>query len=284
MALNWFAVDKMIVQALEEDWGFGDLSSSLIPEHLKVRAIIYAKEAGVIAGLDVMKRIFSLTEESLIFTPLLRDGEQVVNGQEVAYVSGSAQKILLAERVALNFLQRLSGIATKTANFVHLVQGTGARIVDTRKTTPGLRLLEKHAVLLGGGHNHRFGLFDAVMLKDNHIKAFGSITAAVEQARKQVSHMTKIEVEVETLLQVEEAVQTGVDVIMLDNMDLATMEAAVKRIAGQALVEASGNVTEKNVTSIAKTGVNIISIGALTHSVKALDISLDLNMMKEKEK
>ncbi|MGM9572587.1 MAG: carboxylating nicotinate-nucleotide diphosphorylase [bacterium] len=282
MVLNSFAVERIIKQALEEDWGFGDLSSSLIPESLKVRAIIYAKEAGIIAGLEIAKKTFAYVDENLIFTPLLQDGENVASGQEIAYVSGSAQKILLAERVMLNFLQHMSGIATKTAAFVKLTAGTKARIVDTRKTLPGLRMLEKYAVKAGGGHNHRFGLFDAVMIKDNHIKALGGITKAVEEARRQNSHTVKIEVEVENLQQVEEALQAGPDIIMLDNMPLAMMEQAVKLIDGQAVVEASGNVTEETVAQIAAAGVDIISSGALTHSVKALDISLDLNMVKGK--
>lgn len=283
MVLNSFAVERIIKQALEEDWGFGDLSSSLIPESLKVRAIIYAKEAGVIAGLEIAKKTFAYVDENLIFTPLLQDGENVASGQEIAYVSGSAQKILLAERVVLNFLQHMSGIATKTAAFVKLTAGTKARIVDTRKTLPGLRILEKYAVKAGGGHNHRFGLFDAVMIKDNHIKALGGITKAVSEARRQNSHTVKIEVEVEDLQQVKEALQAGPDIIMLDNMPLAMIRQAVKLIDGQAVVEASGNVTEETVASIAAAGVDIISSGALTHSVKALDISLDLNMVKGKK-
>lgn len=283
MVLNSFAVERIIKQALEEDWGFGDLSSSLIPESLKVRAIIYAKEAGVIAGLEIAKKTFAYVDENLIFTPLLQDGENVASGQEIAYVSGSAQKILLAERVVLNFLQHMSGIATKTAAFVKLTAGTKARIVDTRKTLPGLRILEKYAVKAGGGHNHRFGLFDAVMIKDNHIKALDGITKAVAEARRQNSHTVKIEVEVEDLQQVKEALQAGPDIIMLDNMPLAMIRQAVKLIDGQAVVEASGNVTEETVASIAAAGVDIISSGALTHSVKALDISLDLNMVKGKK-
>lgn len=283
MVLNSFAVERIIKQALEEDWGFGDLSSSLIPESLKVRAIIYAKEAGVIAGLEIAKKTFAYVDENLIFTPLLHDGENVASGQEIAYVSGSAQKILLAERVVLNFLQHMSGIATKTAAFVKLTAGTKARIVDTRKTLPGLRILEKYAVKAGGGHNHRFGLFDAVMIKDNHIKALGGITKAVAEARRQNSHTVKIEVEVEDLQQVKEALRAGPDIIMLDNMPLAMIRQAVKLIDGQAVVEASGNVTEETVASIAAAGVDIISSGALTHSVKALDISLDLNMVKGKK-
>lgn len=282
MILNSFAVERIIKQALEEDWGFGDLSSSLIPENLKVRAIIYAKETGVIAGLEIAKKTFSYVDENLIFTPLLQDGERVASGQEIAYVSGSAQKILLAERVVLNFLQHMSGIATKTAAFVKLTAGTKARIVDTRKTLPGLRILEKYAVKIGGGHNHRFGLFDAVMIKDNHIKALGGITKAVAEARKQNSHTVKVEVEVENLQQVKEALQAGTDIIMLDNMPLAMMQQAVKLINGKAVIEASGNVTEETVAQIADTGVDIISSGALTHSIKALDISLDLTMIKGK--
>lgn len=283
MVLNSFAVERIIKQALEEDWGFGDLSSSLIPETLKVRAIIYAKEDGVIAGLNIAKKTLAYVDESLIFTPLLQDGESVLNGQEIAYVSGSAQKILLAERVMLNFLQHMSGIATKTAAFVKLLSGTKTRIVDTRKTLPGLRILEKYAVKVGGGYNHRFGLFDAVMIKDNHIKALGGITQAIEEARKQNSHMVKVEIEVENLTQVQEALQAQPDVIMLDNMSLEMMQKAVELIGDKAIIEASGNVTEKTVAAIAKTGVDIISSGALTHSVSALDISLDLNMIKGKK-
>jgi nicotinate-nucleotide pyrophosphorylase (carboxylating) len=204
----------------------------------------------------------------------------VEKGQQIAEVEGSVRSILSGERLALNLLQRLSGIATRTNQYVQAIAGTKARVVDTRKTTPGLRLLEKYAVRVGGGHNHRYALYDAVMIKDNHIKGAGGIKQAVDAARATIPHTMKIEVETESLEQVREALEAGADIIMLDNMELERMKEAVALIAGRAVVEASGGVTLETIRSIAETGVDVISVGALTHSVKALDISLDLNQRK----
>lgn len=281
MVLNWLLVDKIISNALEEDLGTGDLTTgSLVPEKAVTKGIIHAKEAGVIAGLEVAQRVFAFLDASLSFNAKVKDGDRVTKGTVLAEIEGKARQILIGERLALNLLQRLSGIATKTANFVSLVGSEKARIADTRKTTPGLRMLEKYAVRVGGGSNHRFGLYDAVLIKDNHIKVAGGITAAVELARQNIPHTTKVEVEVENLAGVQEALAVRADIIMLDNMDLAEMREAVAVINGQALVEASGNMTEERIPLVAKTGVDIISVGALTHSVKALDISLDLEAIK----
>jgi len=214
--------------------------------------------------------------KGVVFRPEVTDGIDVEPGDLIAEITGPTHPILTAERTALNFLQRLSGIATKTARFVELVQGTDAVIVDTRKTTPGLRILEKYAVRVGGGRNHRFGLFDAILIKDNHILAAGGLKRAVQAARAAAPHMMKIEVEVESLEQVEEALQAGADIILLDNMSPALLRKAVALCKGKALTEASGGTTESSVARIAETGVDMISVGALTHSAKALDMSLEI--------
>lgn len=276
-------VDGIIRRALEEDIGTGDLTSiSIIPAEAVTTGIIHAKEAGVIAGVELAKRVFDCLDPEIRFTAKVADGQQVEKGTVLIQIEGKAREILMGERLALNLLQRLSGIATKTARFVSLVGENRTRIVDTRKTTPGLRILEKYAVKVGGGANHRFGLYDAVLIKDNHIKVAGGVGEAIQLARKEVPHTVKIEVEVENLAGVEEAVAAGADIIMLDNMSLEAMKEAVDIIRGRALVEASGNMTEERIPLVAKTGVDIISVGALTHSVKALDISLDLGSIKSK--
>ena len=213
-------------------------------------------------------------DSSIVFRAQVKDGDRVEKGQYFATVEGPSRSVLTGERVALNFMQRLSGTATATAKAVAEVKGTGARIVDTRKSTPGLRVLEKYAVRVGGGHNHRFNLSDGVLIKDNHISAAGGIAQAVKAARGAVPHVMKIEVETETLEQVQQALDAGADIIMLDNMTNELMSQAVKLINGRAITEASGNMGEKNLAEVAATGVDVISIGALTHSVKALDISL----------
>jgi len=283
LQINWFLVDKIIKQALEEDIGTGDLtSSSIIPADATTRGIIHAKEAGIVAGIEVARRVFAFLDPKIVFFPRVADGQSVEKGEIIAEVEGKARVILMGERLALNLLQRLSGIATRTAGLVSLVGELRTRIVDTRKTTPGLRILEKYAVRVGGGHNHRFGLYDAVMIKDNHIKVAGGITKAIELAKRDVPHTVKIEVEVENLAGVQEALDAEADIIMLDNMDLETMRQAVKLIAGRALVEASGNMTEERIPQVAQTGVDIISVGALTHSIKALDISLDIGSIKSR--
>jgi len=266
---------------LAEDLGSGDISSALIPAEQQGRALIYAKAPGVVCGLPLVQGVYRQLDPSLRITLRAEDGERVEPGKVVAEIQGSLRRILQGERTALNFLQHLSGIATATREAVDRVQGLNVDIVDTRKTLPGLRLLQKYAVRVGGGKNHRFGLYDGLMIKDNHIKAAGSITRAVELARWHAGHMVKIEVECETLDQVEEALRCRVDVIMLDNMTLEDMRRAVKLINGRAIVEASGGITLDTLREVAETGVDVISIGRLTHSVNALDFSLDVGSMKE---
>jgi nicotinate-nucleotide pyrophosphorylase (carboxylating) len=274
-------LQRKIEEWLQEDIGFGDITTmSTIPEDEQGSGILYVKEAGIIAGLPVAQQVFEVVDPTLRFAPKVTEGAQVEKGEQIAEVSGSVRSILTGERLALNLLQRLSGIATRTHQYVQAIAGTKARVVDTRKTTPGLRFLEKYAVRVGGGHNHRFALYDAVMIKDNHIKGAGGIAQAVAAARAAIPHTMTIEVETESLEQVREALEAGADIIMLDNMPLDQMKKAVDLIAGRAVVEASGGVTLETIRSIAETGVDIISVGALTHSVKALDISLDLHQRK----
>jgi len=267
----------IVRQALAEDIGTGDMTTLLtVPEGAVAMGSLLAKQAGVVAGLPVAAQVFAQVDPSLAIEFTAEEGQYVEAGETLMAVRGSARSILTAERVALNFLQRLSGIATKTARFVALVEGNKARIVDTRKTTPGLRALEKYAVRVGGGFNHRFGLYDAILIKDNHIQAAGGITPAVEAAYAQAPHTMTVTVECDTLDQVEEAIAAGADIVLLDNMSLDMLRQAVELLDGQAAAEASGGVNEETVTAIAQTGVDIISVGALTHSPIALDISLDL--------
>lgn len=275
--LNMLVVTDIIQRALEEDLGAGDVTSAaLFSPHDQGRGEIVARQEGIMAGLPVAELTFKLAPPGCTLTPLVREGSRIEAGQVVARVEGPLLAILGGERVALNFLQRLSGIATLTARYVERVKPYKARICDTRKTVPGLRLLDKYAVRLGGGVNHRWNLGDAVLLKDNHIKAAGGIARAVEKVRRVIPLTTKIEVEVESLDQVIEALQAQVDIIMLDNMSLEAMREAVAMINGRALVEASGGITLEQVAEVAATGVDFISIGALTHSVPALDLSLEL--------
>lgn len=270
-----FMMDRILENALREDLGTGDITTlSTVPEDKEITGRFIAKEAGVICGTAVAARVFALLDDGVKVSFLIGEGGRVEKGDLIGTVSGSARSILSGERVALNFLQHLSAIATAAASFAAQIEGSGARIADTRKTTPGLRMLEKYAVKVGGGSNHRFNLADGVMIKDNHIQAAGGITAAVAAARKNIPHTLKIEVEVETFPQLEEALAAGADIIMLDNMSNEDMKKAVKIVAGRAVTEASGNMGEKNLKEVAETGVDIISIGALTHSVKAMDISL----------
>lgn len=281
MKLDHRVIEPIVRSALLEDIGFGDITTqSVVAEDQLGKAHIVAKEPGVIAGLEVAETAFRLVDSTLTIAKLAKDGDAVAKGQSLMEINGSARSILMAERVALNFLQRLSGIATRTARIVELVRYYNAKISDTRKTTPGLRILEKYAVRVGGGRNHRFGLFDAVLIKDNHIAMAGGVKEAIMAARHQIPHTAKVEIEVETLEQIEEALEVKADIIMLDNMSCEMMREAVEMIAGRAIVEASGGVTEENIVDIAKTGVDYISVGALTHSVKALDISLDLEAVK----
>jgi nicotinate-nucleotide pyrophosphorylase (carboxylating) len=263
-------VQAIVKRALEEDIGSGDLSAALFPESAQARAVILAKQAGVVAGLQVAEMVFRQLDADLGWNPRKQDGDKVHEGETVAELSGNLRAILTGERTALNFLQRMSGIATLTNRFVEAVAGSRAKILDTRKTAPGLRILDKYAVRAGGGFNHRLGLYDGVMLKDNHLRAAGGIDEAVRAVRAQVPAGQKIEVEVTRMEEVEEAVRAGAEIIMLDNMPVAEMKKAVE------LVEASGGVTLENVREIAATGVDWISVGALTHSVKALDLSLEV--------
>ncbi len=262
---------------LREDLGHGDLTSALlIPEDQKGRGVILAKEEGVLAGLEVARAVFARVEAQVVFTPLAKDGKALQVGQEVARLEGPLRGILAGERLALNLLQRLSGIATLTRRYVEAVEGTGAVILDTRKTTPGLRALEKYAVRVGGGRNHRFGLFDGILIKDNHIRAVGSVKEAVRRAKAQAPHSLKVEVEVTALEELREALEAGADLILLDNMDLETIREAVRLARGRALLEASGGMSLDRVRAVAETGVDYISVGALTHSARALDLSLEL--------
>ncbi len=268
-------LDRVIFLSLEEDMPFGDITSeNTIPENRWSRARLIAKEDGVLAGMPVMERTFALLDPAIQVTVQTQDGSAVSQGTIIAELEGPTVAILKGERTALNLLQRLSGVATRTRAFVELVKEYPVSIVDTRKTTPGLRYLEKYAVRVGGGQNHRFSLSDGVLIKDNHIAAAGSIQAAVEAVRGKIPHTIKIEVETETLEMVDAALEAGADIIMLDNMDDDTMRKAVEQIAGRALVEASGDMNEERIVGVARTGVDIISIGKITHSVKAMDISL----------
>ena len=273
----WSLVDDVIARALAEDLGGGDVTTlATVPAETRAEARIVARAAAVVAGLPVAARVFAHVDRRVEVALVARDGERVRPGQSVATLAGPARAILSGERVALNFLQHLSGIATRTARFVERVAGTGARILDTRKTIPGLRLLAKYAVRCGGGQNHRFGLYDGILIKDNHIAAAGSLAAAVARARALAPHLARVEVEVETLDQVREALAAGADLLLLDNMPLDEMRQAVALCRGRAQTEASGGITEETVRAVAETGVDFISIGALTHSVSALDFSLDL--------
>lgn len=268
-------IDDLILSALKEDMPLGDITTdNLIKADSRSRALLIAKEEGIVAGLDVAERVFKLLDSTVQFVRNFKDGDFVSNGKVIAEIEGNTRVMLKAERTSLNLLQRLSGIATKTNQFCTKIKDLDASIVDTRKTTPGLRFLEKYAVKAGGGQNHRFCLSDGVLIKDNHIKAAGGISKAVDLARNNIPHTIKIEVETETMKQVQEALDAKADIIMLDNMTLDTMKAAVKLINKRAVVEASGNVNLDTVYDIASTGVDIISVGSLTHSVKAFDISL----------
>ncbi|QOS98548.1 carboxylating nicotinate-nucleotide diphosphorylase [Brevibacterium sp. JNUCC-42] len=281
MLWNKRELQRKIEEWLFEDVGHGDITTmTTISSDEKGLGILYAKESGIIAGLDIAEQVFHTVDHELDFQRRVSEGSQVKKGDVIAEVAGSVQAILVGERLALNLLQRLSGIATRTQLFVNAIKHTKARVVDTRKTTPGLRLLEKYAVRVGGGHNHRFALYDAVMIKDNHSKGAGGIKEAVMEAREAIPHTMKIEVEAESLKQVHEALSAGADIIMLDNMSCEMMREAVQIIQGKAIIEASGGVTLEMVSAIAETGVDVISVGGLTHSVTSLDISLDLNQRK----
>lgn len=273
--INQFITERIIRRALEEDISYGDITTdSVVDEFAFTEANIIAKEEGIIAGIGIAEKVFKMLDESSFFMSNIKDGELVKPGQVLAIVKGRTRCLLKAERTALNILQRLSGIATKTKHFCDKIVDYPTKIVDTRKTTPGLRLFEKYAVKVGGGDNHRYCLSDGVLIKDNHIKAAGGITNAIVLAKKNVPHTIKIEVETETMEQVAEAIEAGADIIMLDNMTIEQMKKAVEFIDKRAMVEASGNMNIKTIADVAATGVDIISVGALTHSAASLDISM----------
>lgn len=267
--------DRYIRMALEEDITSGDISTNCVmPGYQKGQAELICKQDGIIAGLGVFKRVFEILDNAVSFDMYANEGDSVKNGGLMAVVTGDIRAILSGERTALNFLQRMSGIATYTNSIVKLLEGSKTTLLDTRKTTPNMRIFEKYAVRAGGGSNHRYNLSDGIMLKDNHIGAAGSITKAVQMAKANASFVHKIEVEVENLDMVREAVEAGADIIMLDNMTPDEMKEAIKIIDGRALTECSGNVTKENIKNIIDIGVDFVSSGALTHSAPILDISL----------
>ena len=281
MKLTQSYIDSIINTALNEDINYIDVTTDnlILPDHTS-SAYYIAKDSGVLCGIEIAKRVFELAGGNVEFETLIHDGSEVKNGDIIAKMNGSTVTLLKGERTALNILQHLSGIATATNKCVKLVEGTKASITDTRKTLPGLRAMQKYAVTVGGGKNHRFNLSDGAMLKDNHLDAYGGITGAVTALRKKIGHMVKIEVEVRNLAELQEALDNKCEVIMLDNMSCEDMKKAVAITNGRALLEASGNVTAETIRSVAETGVDIISLGALTHSVKCFDISMRISAKK----
>lgn len=272
MKLN---ADKYIISALKEDITSEDVTTNAVMREDKLgRADLIAKEDGILCGLEVFRRVFELLDDTSVFETKFKDGDAVKNGEVIGVVKGDIKALLSGERTALNYLQRMSGIATFTNQFVKELEGYKTKLLDTRKTTPNMRIFEKYAVKVGGGCNHRYNLSDGILLKDNHIGAAGSVTKAIEMAKEYAPFVRKIEVEVETLEMVDEAVKAGADIIMLDNMDNETMKEAVRRIGNQAQTECSGNVTKERLKEIAEIGVDFVSAGALTHSAPILDISL----------
>ncbi len=275
---QWIKIDKIIKNALKEDIGSGDITTEAIFDKYKLSsAVITAKESGILAGIDVVMRVFKLVDFKLVFKTLVSDGERIFPNLKVAKIKGDIRSILMAERTALNFLGRMSGVATFTYEFVKRIEGTNAKILDTRKTAPNLRILDKYAVSVGGGFNHRMGLYDMFLIKDNHIKAMGSLDKAVKKAiefRKLKRKNWKIEVEAENIKQVKEALSAKVDRIMLDNMNLEMIKKSVVIVDKKAEVEVSGNVNLDVIRDIVLTGVDFVSIGSLTHSIKNLDFSL----------
>ncbi len=272
--------DSILIQALLEDIGEGDVTTNtIIPENHRSKAVLIAKEDFVLAGLPFTERIFKLLNSELKFKAHKKDGDIVKKGTVIAAINGNTRSLLTAERTALNILQRLSGIATLTCRFVEKVKGLPVKIIDTRKTTPGLRTFEKYAVRAGGGKNHRFGLFDGILIKDNHINAAGGIEKAVKMAKLKAQHMLKVEVEAKNIREVRSALSAGAEIIMLDNMSIEDIKKSARMIRSQnpkVIIEASGNINLENVRVIAETGVDLISVGALTHSAAAVDISMDI--------
>lgn len=277
MMLNQFYVDDIIKTAILEDINYIDTTTDyLIPQEQQGSANFLAKADGILCGIDIALRVFELIDKDIKWEIYKKDGDVLKKGDIIATVSGSTRTILKGERTALNLIQHLSGIATATNQIVKMVEGTKASIADTRKTLPGLRALQKYAVTVGGGKNHRYNLSDAAMLKDNHVDAGGGIENAVKKLKSKLGHMTKIELEVRNLDELQQALKANVDVIMLDNMSPELMAQAVKITNGKALLEASGGITAETIKAVAQSGVDIISVGALTHSVKAFDISLKI--------
>lgn len=279
--LNLRSLDPLIDLAFAEDIGIGDVTTeATVPSTQEGIGTLLAKSGGIVAGLPVAQRVFARLDAKLTFRTLVRDGDAVKAGTPIAEVQGSAKTILMGERTALNFLQRLSGIATLTARFVEAVSDYDTKIVDTRKTAAGWRAVQKYAVRVGGGSNHRFGLYDGVLIKDNHIVAAGGVENAVRRAREIVPHTAKIEIEIETVDQVDEALAAGADILLLDNMPLGIMRGVVQEVGDRVITEASGGITLDQVQAVAATGVNLISVGALTHSAMPVDISLTLVLVE----
>jgi len=277
MKLTQEYIDKMINNAILEDINYIDVTTdNLIPDGHRSAAYYEAKDSGILCGIDIAKRVFDFVGGGVDIDIIIQDGSKVKKGDVIATFEGDTKTLLKGERTALNILQHMSGIATATSKCVNLVEGTNARIVDTRKTLPGLRPLQKYAVTVGGGFNHRYNLSDGAMIKDNHIDAYGSLESAVSHLRNKIGHMIKIEVEVRNFEELEKALAAKADVIMLDNMTCEDMEKAVQIVNGRAILEASGNITLDNISQVAKTGVDIISLGSLTHSVKCFDISMKI--------
>ncbi|KAE9633187.1 carboxylating nicotinate-nucleotide diphosphorylase [Defluviitalea raffinosedens] len=273
--LNWILVDEIIKNGLKEDINNIDITTdTLIDDESKSAAQLLAKEEGVIAGLNVFERVFKILDQDVVVKFNVKDGDKVEKGTVIARIEGSTKAILKGERLALNLLQRMSGIATASRKYSDIVKNFPVRIVDTRKTTPGLRILEKYAVRAGGAYNHRFNLSESVLIKDNHIVAAGGIKEAIHKVKGRISHTVKVEIEVETIEGLKEAIEAGADMVLLDNMSLEEMKKAVEIGKGKVILEASGGITLDDLVDVAKTGVDIISVGALTHSVKAMDISL----------
>ena len=277
MILNKIYVDNIIKTALLEDMNYCDVTTDyLIPAEQEGTARFVSKADGIVCGVEVAVRVFRILDENISFNILKNDGDEVKKGDEILTLQGKTAVLLKGERTALNLIQHMSGIATASNKYAKIVEGTKASIADTRKTLPGLRPLQKYAVMTGGAKNHRYNLSDAAMLKDNHIDAAGGITKAIAKLRSKIGHMTKIEVETRNLDELREALAAKADIIMLDNMSCDEMKEAVAIAGGKALLEASGNVTSENIRSVAETGVDIISLGALTHSVKCFDISMKI--------
>lgn len=275
--MNYPGLNDLIKRALEEDIGHQDITTAnLISSDLQATGVFYAKSAGIVAGIGISRAVFQLLDSETEFINIKNDGQNLMPGDEIAIVKGAAAVLLTGERTALNFMQHLSGIATKTREMVQLIKPYKAQLLDTRKTAPGLRFLEKYAVRTGGGRNHRFGLFDGVIIKDNHIRAAGGIIPAVSKLRRLIPTTVKIEVEVRDLEELQQALQAEADIIMLDNMDIAVMQEAVVLTDGRAFLEASGGINEKTINAVAGTGVDFISSGAVTHSAVNLDISFDI--------